>query len=361
MKHLLTAFVALIGILSIQSCKEDVDLIGEFTETAIIYGLLDKADSVHMIKINRAFIGPGNSLQIAQIPDSSYFKQVTATVTEVGGLNRVWTLQYTIVDNKDPNGVFYAPNQKLYYFETLTSQPLDDNAKYILNVSVNNGEFEITGETNLVKGITSPLSSQNSRFTFADDPGEYVNTLIQVQTGNSAIVNTTITVNYNEYVGGVPTKNSFDWVVGEQESSATNLNEIITFSANGETFYNLVKADCQGTNPLIDRRTLTSFTVKITGGSADFYNYILVNKPSSSLAQSKPTFTNLTATNGHPVIGIFSSRFTYSFQKDMIVGSSSFLRALDKKSTSELCIGPITGAFFFCSDHPGDNAETYNC
>lgn len=361
MKHIFTALVALIGIFSIQSCKEEVDLIGEFQETAIIYGLLDQSEDVHMIKINRAFIGPGNSLQIAQIPDSSYFKQVTATVTEVGGLNRVWTLEDTIVDNKDPNGVFYAPNQKLYFFETDAAQPLDENAKYILNVSVNNGEFEITGETNLVKGITSPLSSQNSRFMFADDPGEYLSTLIQVQTGNSAIVNTTITVNYDEYIAGVITKKSFDWSVGEVEANAQNLSEIITFNAKGETFYNLVKASCQGASPLVDRRTITSFEVNITGGSSDFYNYILVNKPSSTLAQSKPSFTNLTATNDHPVIGIFSSRFTYSFEKFMVVGSSSFLRALDKKSTSELCIGPITGGFFFCSDHPGDNAETYNC
>ena len=361
MKHLLLALTALVGIFSVQSCKEDVDLIGEFTETAIIYGLLDKADTVHMIKINRAFIGPGNSLQIAQIPDSSYFKQVTATVTEVGGLNRVWTLQDTIIDNKDPNGVFYAPNQKLYYFETFTGQPLNEAAKYILNVSVNNGEFEITGETGLVSGITSTLSSQNTRFTFSDDPGKYVSTLIQVKTGNASIVNTSITVNYNEYIAGVPTKKSFNWVVGELESSATNLNETIAFNANGETFYNLMKSSCQAASPLVERRTVTSFDVRITGGSTDFYNYILVNKPSSSLAQTKPTFTNLTATNGHPVIGIFSSRFTFAFEKTMTVGTSSFLRALDKKSTSELCIGPITGLFFFCSDHPGDNGETYDC
>jgi hypothetical protein len=82
------------------SCEEDVDLIGNFEETAVVYGLLNMKDSVHYIKINRAFIGPGNSLEIAQIPDSSYFKQVDATITEYinGNKARVWTLEDTLIE-----------------------------------------------------------------------------------------------------------------------------------------------------------------------------------------------------------------------------------------------------------------------
>ena len=49
-------------------------MIGDFKETAVVYGLLDQSDSVHYVKINRAFIGPGNSLEFAQIPDSNYFE-----------------------------------------------------------------------------------------------------------------------------------------------------------------------------------------------------------------------------------------------------------------------------------------------
>ena len=103
------------------SCSEKIELIGNFDETAVIYGILDQSDSLHYIKINRAFIGPGNALDIAQIPDSSYFDQVEATVSEwVNGVQvRSWLLSDTIIDNKESNGVFYAPNQKLYYFKTL--------------------------------------------------------------------------------------------------------------------------------------------------------------------------------------------------------------------------------------------------
>ena len=68
-----------------------------------MYGLIDQADSVHYIKITRAFIGPGNSLEYAQIPDSNYFKTVNATITEKinGNTGRTWTLFDTTILNKD--------------------------------------------------------------------------------------------------------------------------------------------------------------------------------------------------------------------------------------------------------------------
>ena len=70
-------------VCSLWSCNEKIDLIGDFRETAIVYGLLDHSDSLHYIKITRAFIGPGNALEIAQIADSSYFNTVEATIEEI--------------------------------------------------------------------------------------------------------------------------------------------------------------------------------------------------------------------------------------------------------------------------------------
>ena len=67
----------------LSSCSEKVELVGNFEETAVVYGLLDQADTLHYIKITRAFIGPGNALEIAQIADSSYFTNVDATISEL--------------------------------------------------------------------------------------------------------------------------------------------------------------------------------------------------------------------------------------------------------------------------------------
>lgn len=365
MKKYISGILLFAALLSFQSCEEEVDLIGEFEETAIVYGLLDQSDSVHMIKITRAFIGPGNSIEIAAIPDSNYFENVDATIKEYVNnvLQRTWVLNDTIVTNKDENGIFYAPEQKLYYFQTSPSSPLLGNAEYRLHIDINNGEFEVTAKTELVTGMTCNASAQNFTFKFADNPGEYRSTSLGVQTGNAYQVNTTMTTNYTDYVGLSQTQRFFAWTIGEIE---TQPNTNTTFTANGETFYKLLQSSCLTSIAGVTQRRFRSLDIVITGGSEDLYNYMLVNKPSSSLAQSKPTFTNLTATNGHTVIGIFASRQTLRINKPFYTNSSqAYIRAIDKKSTAELCQGSLVGPYLFCSDHPGDNVlgseEPYAC
>lgn len=368
------------------SCKEDVDLIGDFEETAVIYGLLDQSDSIHYIKINRAFIGPGNSLEIAQIPDSNYFDQVDATITEYGfkadGVTptvRVWTLMDTIIENKETNGVFYAPFQKVYYFVTRkcesdgdqffnTANNYDDplnslnrEATYKLHVSINGGEFEVDGETELVSGISSTSSGQTFSFKFAEgNPVTYTQNGLSVNVGTSHIVNATLEVFYNEYTDAVTsTRNSFEWNLGEAE---TTPGDSKSFTMSGQQFYNLM-ADDATDSPSIMKRNMHSIKVKITGGSEDLNTYITVNQPSSTLAQNKPTFTNLTVTEGHNVIGLFSSRFTLTIEKLYInpFNPNPNIRTISAESVRELCIGAITGDLLFCSQHPGDNSTSYDC
>ena len=376
-KYLCFIFISL-GLIVLNSCNEKIKLIGDFVETAVVYGLLDQADSLHYIKINRAFIGPGNALEIAQIADSSYFTNVDATISEYlnGNLTRSWLLRDTILDNKDPNGVFYAPEQKVYYFKTMptgfngviqtSTNPqmtsLNPQAIYKIDIVINDGAFSVSAETELVRGITSAAATQNFNFKFANNPGEYTSTGITVSsTGNSYVLNTQLKIAFNEWENNTYSEKSFFWNLGEADVQP---NDLRTFTANGETFYDLMKSNCTE-NSSISKRTFKGVTIKITGGAEELYNFIAVNKPSSGLAQSKPTYTNLTATNGKRVIGIFSSRQTVEIYKPFYNLVQQFIRALNTESTRELCQGPITGLYLFCSNHPGDNVvnqeESYAC
>ena len=377
MKKLIVFLSLAIGL---SSCNEKIDLLGDYQETAVVYGLLDHADSLHFIKITRAFIGPGSAVDLAQIPDSSYFNQVDATVTEyVGGVvTREWELRDTLVTNKEINGAFYGPEQKVYYFKTLPTGPneaqqgspsaltssLNKDATYKLSIDIDNGKFTVLGETELVHGLTSPSNSQNFTFKFANNPGSYVSAgVAAVNTfGNAFVVNSSLKVIYNEYVGVNKTVNSFDWKLGE---ASILPGESRTFTAYGETFYTLMKNDVT-VDPSITRRTFEGIEFTITGGHEELYNYMVVNAPSSSLSQSKPSYTNLTVTNGKRVVGIFSSRQTLKFYRPFFTNAAqAYIRAIDKKSTRELCQGPLTGLLLFCSNHPGDNVvgaeESYAC
>lgn len=375
------------------SCSEKVNLVGDFKETAVVYGLLDHSDSIHFIKITRAFIGPGNALEIAKIPDSSYFNQVEATVSEFvnGNLTRTWVLEDTIVENKDTNGAFYGPEQKVYYFRTLPTTvsssglngviqtspnpqltSLNPDATYKFKAIINGGEFEVTGETELVKGITSNISPTSSPFKFvSNNVAEYITQGITVSnTGKSFVMNGSMEVLFNEFRGNDKTTKSFSWKLGE---SNVNPNSSIVFSASGRTFYELIARNVTQ-DPTITKRTFEAIKITFTGGAEDLYNYMLVNQPSSTLAQSKPSYTNLTVTNGKRVVGIFSSRqkvevlksfrFFYLNSNEQIVENAN-VRCIDNNTTRDLCVGPITGLFLFCSDHKADtdgaNIKPYAC
>jgi hypothetical protein len=361
MRNFLIALTVFLGGLIVSSCSEELNLTGDFKETVVVHGLLDRSDSVHYIKINRAYIGPGNATNIAQIPDSSYFADVVATVKEYIGTSttpsRTWTLQDTLIDNKE-DGVFYAPEQKVYYFHTIGQEALKEDATYHLDISVKGGSINVHGETTIVKNISSPTSSQNFQFKFVDNNGAYIPTAVTSNVGTSSVMNAKLRIAFNEYRAGVPTLKTFDWVLGEVE---VNPGENQTFSANGETFYNLIK-DNVTNDPLIDQRRFVSITTILTGGAEELYNYMTVNKPSSSLAQTKPTYTNLSIQGDGRVIGIFSSRRTESYTRPFYLDPGlPYVRCINTKSTQELCIGPITGELLFCSQHIADQAQSWYC
>lgn len=357
---LLGLLIAVTALLSLNSCKDDLNLIGNYKETPVVIGILNQFDTVHYIKVTRAFIGNGttSSLDIAQIPDSNYFNNVSITVKEKlpnGTVSRTFVLHDTIIPNKDPNGVFYAPNQKVYVFYTSSSAPLLIDRKYALDISIDNGRIEVAGETELVQGMVySPtISNFNSSMKLADNPGSYKTQNIKLNNyGTAQKLSCKIRFNYREFTT-FPTvfqDKSITMNLGEGDPVAGDPN--FNFTIDGSSFYNNIKNSITS-NAGVDRRRYTSVEILTVGGSVELTNYINLNKPSTDLAQSKPEYSNLTVSEGFKVIGIFSSRQTVYLNKPA-TGSSAFIRALDQKSVHELCNGAITGGLLFCSDHTAD-------
>jgi hypothetical protein len=57
---------------------------------------------------------------------------------------------------------------------------LNPQAIYKIDIVLNDGAFSVSGETELVRGITSAAATQNFNFKFAINPGEYTSTGITV-------------------------------------------------------------------------------------------------------------------------------------------------------------------------------------
>jgi hypothetical protein len=351
------------------SCREEITSSNQFAETPLVYALLDPNDTIHYVKINRAFIGPGNSYDIAKIADSSYYTTSSCIITEKSGNTtlRTWTLRDTILQTKE-TGLFAAPEVRLKYFKTTVASPLITDKTYKLDLNIENGKYKVSGSTAMVQGLGVTTSTNNSPFTFINGAGAYSNPSVAYNKGDAAVIDARLRIKIREYKSnGDSLTTVFDMKIDERTTAdITGISNSV--NAKGETFYQTI-ANSITNDPTIIRRVLLNTDVVITGGSSDFYSYITVSKPSTSLAQTKPVYTNLTCINSSGassrVVGIFSSRTTFiAIKAAWKVNPSNVnspFRGIDKNSMKELAIGQFTGTKLFCSTCIIDIAELWHC
>lgn len=364
MKNILYIAAVVAVLFQLTSCKEEITVTTEYKEVPVIYGLLDQTDTFHYVKINRGFVGPGNALEFAKIADSNYFANVSAKIEEImnNSVVRTFPLRDTILTGVKSEGAFYGPDQKVYYFHTLNQAGLNPSATYRLTVDINEGKLKVTGETRIVNDVakSNTMSNDVNQFKFADDVGEYISQNVGFSPGTSVFADLTMKIHISEFRGANRTRITIPWKINQIEVNNNNYNIPVQGQNFFETIANNVTQDAT-----IDKRNFDSITLIFTGGAPEFLNYITVNKPSSSLAQNKPTYTNLNVNEGYTVVGIFSSRQTTTLVKRFVNGNNANLRCLDVKTTRELCQGSILLNYFFCSQHPGDiggsNPKPYAC
>ncbi|MCT4561467.1 MAG: hypothetical protein N4A41_08825 [Crocinitomicaceae bacterium] len=356
MKLFIYIFTTAVLLTHLSSCRDEINATGSYQHVPVIYGLLDQADTLHYMKINRGFVGPGNALEFSAIMDSNYFENMNAKVEELIGGNviRSWDLRDTLLNNKDTNGVFYGPTHRLFYFSTANMDPLKEDATYRLTVNVDEGDLIVTGETRLVANFATStnVSSPTAQMRFAKKPEEYQAQSLTFSKGTSVFANCRMNIKVTEYRGTIADTLFIPWNIFEGEAAGNTYSS----AAQGQSFYQTIRNNLTNDNT-ITKRNLEGIEIIYTGGAIDFYNYLTVAKPSSSLSQNKPTYTNLTVTDGYQVIGLFSSRHEVRDYKPFVSSLSQSVRCIDANSTRELCQGTILGDYLFCSQHPQDVAS----
>lgn len=348
-----SVYTLLVGIIGISSCETDFSLNGEYQVQPVVFGLLDHKQDFHTVKITKAFLGDGDNLIYAQNPDSHYFNQVDAVIIEYknGDSTRSWTLFDTIMTGKSTDGIFYAPDQKVYgFFES----NLDSTAEYELIVDLDNGSDTVTGRTELIDvfklsgTILNPAYKIQFAPNFVDEDSDYDNWLITVTEGKHAN-------RYNyEY--------SFNWVETYTDSSTASFSMTRTIpdqpqngsalipsiqsgSFSGLDFYTSI-GETVLNDPNVIRREMTGIDLQIAVAHQDLDQYMQVGEPVSGIAQVQPEFTNLNGARG-----LFSSR--------VVLKMTGF--KLNPASMKELCSGSKTAGRWFCSDYPEHIGETFYC
>ena len=311
-KLLFFVFLGLASLLN--SCKNDLQVNAPWKDTTIVFGLLNKGDSIQYIRISKAFLGEGNALDFAKDIDSLYYKTTDIDVKMEEYKNGLLTETYVLTADssidKDP-GIFNSPKQLLYTFSTFGINSLDVNASYKLVVKNNKTGNEVSATTNLVAKplITKPGFNETDLRLYPSGKTAFKWNASK----NGYLYEAFIRFLYKEIKPDAPSDTAYKFVelnLGRQTSifqEGTTANILEADIENKNIYQALFSFIPQATaeNPAIRFPSGLEFIVNAT--TNEMNTYISVNQPSNTITQERPQYTNIT--NG---IGIFSSRGSVS-------------------------------------------------
>ena len=117
MKSISRFLFVLLTVLLFNSCSTKVDVNADYQDITVVYGLLNQNDSIHYIKINKAFIVDNNAYVMATDPALSNYNPSDLDVYmeewENGQHVSTFSFDTTSIYNKEP-GIFYYPNQYVW-------------------------------------------------------------------------------------------------------------------------------------------------------------------------------------------------------------------------------------------------------
>lgn len=359
----------LFAIVLMNSCSKDISVNADWEDVTVIFGLLDQDLDTQFVKINKAFLGDADAYSMAQVRDSSEYSNITATVEEWkdGTLIKTFTLgEYEVTDKEE--GIFYAPNQTVYYFTK--NGRLDSLASYKLKVIVNPGtakEKTVTSETEIIDDVR--FGGQYLRWTdkgsakisldFASGTEVLDQTFNILTQPNAKRYEVYGVFEYTEVVnngsGNVSTVKSFEYQIAEKIASNSDGGLEIPITMSGEQFFQLVGDNVlsiEDTDDNIVKRIVGdgSFKIRTVVAGDDLNTYMEVNEPSSGIVQDKKEYTNVE--NG---IGIFSTRT--SNLGSIRLSQSTIKELMYGELTSKLAQDGIgyTAGRKFCNSDIGTN------
>lgn len=149
------------------SCEETPDISLESDPVPVIFGVFDKNDFVHYLKVGKTFQANIDPAYSAGIMDSLYFKDPEVTITAKDWRGKKIEITPSIVDNIPKNeGLFNFPEQIIYRFEQILGGG-------VIKVSVKvPGLAEAYGEVYLINPpqINTPKLAQQYLYLAPDSP-----------------------------------------------------------------------------------------------------------------------------------------------------------------------------------------------
>jgi hypothetical protein len=316
MKYLINyiyIFIIIIFAFVLSSCETDFDVIADYEDVTVVYALFDPDESEHYVKVNKAFLGEGNALIMAQNPDSCNYQlgQLEVKLQEYnnGSMLREIYFDTTTIYNKEA-GTFYYPEQVVFK----ANANLTNSYTYVLVVTNMQTGKEITAETPMVYPVY--LKKPNPGASTVDYTSDNPTEIQWLTSKNARVYQFQIRFFYKEIdLTTFDTTNySIDWKFGTQKSPNLDGGDEMYTSLYGESFFDLLVDNIPVKNNV--KRVDNGVEYSVYYAADDLSIYMEMNAPSNSIVQERPQYTNVS--NGG--VGIVSSRgksaYNFSLSQD---------------------------------------------
>jgi hypothetical protein len=317
MNKLYFALILLIS-LGMSSCETDIDINADYKDITTVYGLIDPTDTIHYLKINKAFLGEGSALDLAANADNFNYAVDELIVTiesydESNVLKKTYSAERTVDAIVKNPGIFDNSTNVLYKF---TESSINRNYKYLVRIVNTTLNKEVTTETKIVGATTISSSTTDPKFKFWNgtvSTGDYLNKGFEVRVGaDVGRAGANLVFNYTEfYTNGMDsTFHSVIMPLGDVQTTSPIANQKLDWVLKGETFFENINAAVSDGSAVsfFAYRRLENISLEFSVGGTELSTYMEVSAPSSSVNQDKPEYTNVE--NG---LGIFSSRENISW------------------------------------------------
>ena len=316
MRNWMLVVLALIGL---ASCSTDVDLYADYKDIPVVYGLIDSRSDTNFIKITKAFCGtnenPVNAIEAALIYDSSNYPcKLNVFIDELKGspnrpfqpTGRRFQLDTLTIHNKD-NGVFYSPDQLLYY-TTARFFTNNENNKYRYRLCVVKPDGDtVTAETSVLGG---DITIGTQMVSFVAAPSHELNSFMFSAAEEAVLYEFGMRFNYREVHPGQPMeKKQVTWGFGPRSldsyEKVEGTENVYEFYYSVNTLFNLLERAIgndivwDANHPNVTRY-IDDFEIFVTASAEDYYIYYQCLQEGLNLS------TEYTNVKGG--CGLFSSR-----------------------------------------------------
>lgn len=346
--------VGLLSLLITASCSEDFTVSAPYKPTTAVYGLLNPADSVHYIRIQKAFIDENKSaIELAKVPDSSFYNSLTVQLVEYStDRSTVLNTQQLVKVNANDEGYqknepvtksqqfFSDPNFAYKFFNS--DMPLSYDKWYRLLITYTNGR---TDSSNFIGIINDDKDKEDLGFHIPNFDFEYYQIsfdrtlpssrykLLTYMPANARIIEGVIRFNYVDVnlLDNTQTDKFVDFFF-DTETAAIEAGQSFDLEVPNSDIYAFLSAAI-GPAPQNYVRDIDTCSIFVYAGSPELFYYNQINQGQAGGLTGdniQPNYTNFVGDN---VIGVVGSRAARTY--DRVVISTNTIDSLKLNPATE--------------------------